>query len=132
MSDADLGDFSNTVITSLTNNASFPKPAVTIAALTAADTAFSDAVAAAAQGGTQLTAAKNAARDALVALLRQQAAYVQSAGNNDLTTILSSGFQITSGNTAQSPLDKPSVVAIENPASAQLLVRLTPINNARA
>ena len=29
-------------------------------------------------------------------------------------------------------MDKPSVLAIENLARAQLLVRLTPINNARA
>jgi len=109
-----------------------PKPAVTIAALTATGTAFSDAVAAAVQGGKQLTAAKNAAREALLALLRQQAAYVQSMGNNDLTTLLSSGFQVIGNSSAPAPLDKPSVVAIENPASAQLLVRLTPIDNARA
>jgi hypothetical protein len=130
--DADLSEFNNTVITSMTNNASFPKPAVTLAALTAAGAAFDAALAAAAQGGVQLTATKNAARDALIALLRQQASYVQSVANNDLTVILSSGFQVNNTNTAQSPLDKPAIQAVENAASTQLLVRLSPIDNARA
>lgn len=130
--DADLGDFNNAVITSMTGNASFTKPAVTIAAQTAAGTTFNAAVVAAAQGGLQLTAAKNVAREALLALLRQQASYVQSVANNDLPTILSSGFQVNNTNRAQSPLDKPIVVGIENAMSQQLLLRLQSIANARA
>jgi len=114
------------------NNASFAEPAVTIAALTAALATFDAALAAAAQGGTQATAAKNAAREALIALLRQEASYVQSVANNDLTVILSSGFQVNSPNTGRSPLDKPAIQDVENVASTQLLVRLSPIDNARA
>ena len=89
-------------------------------------------VAAAAGGGVQATAAKNAARDAVIALLRQVANYVQGAANNSLPTLLSSGFEATSGNTSQSPLEKPAILKIENEVSTQLLVRLTPIANARA
>src|ERR1035437_6901838 len=47
----------------LTGNASFPAPPVTLTALGALQTTFTNAMATAAQGGTQLTAVKNAARE---------------------------------------------------------------------
>ena len=129
--DADLSDFTNTIITSLTNNASFTKPPVALAALTTQLDDFNAALAAAAQGGPQATATKNDARAVVVASLRALANYVQGAAN-DLPTLLSSGFQAVNRNTSSSPLDKPAVLAVENVASTQLLVRLSPISNARA
>ena len=109
--DAELGDFTLSVSTRITGNA---------------------AIAAAAGGGIQATATKNSAREALIVQLRQVANYVQGAANNDLPTLLSSGFDATSTNTSQSPLDKPVILRIENEVSTELLVRLTPITNARA
>ncbi len=129
--DAELGDFTLTVSTRITGNAAFPNSPVTMAALTASNNAFNVAIAAAAGGGIQATAAKNSAREALLVQLRQVANYVQGAANNDLPTLLSSGFDATSTNTSQSPLDKPVILRIENEISTQLLVRLSPITNAR-
>ena len=130
--DAQLDAFTGNVIAKLTGNASYPTPPVTMAALTTAWTEYQTRLANAAHGGAQATAAKNAARETLVGLLRQEANYVEGAGNNDLPTLLASGFGVTSTNNAQSPLDKPAILRIENEFSTQLLVRLSPIENARA
>ncbi|HET7624871.1 MAG TPA: fibronectin type III domain-containing protein [Verrucomicrobiae bacterium] len=130
--DAGLDEFTGTVITGLTGNAAFPNPAVSIADLTAAKEAYENALNAMAQGGKQATAIKNDARKKLLALLRQEANYVQLAGNNDLPTLLSSGFQVNSTNTAQSPLATPKILALENGMSTQLIARVQAVDNARS
>jgi hypothetical protein len=130
--DADLAAFAENIIESLTGNAAYPTPAVSVANLTTALTTFNNALAAAAQGGPTQTAAKNAARDALVALLRQEANYVQGVASDDLAKLLSSGFQNINTNRAQSPLDIPSILEIDNEMSTQLAVSLQPVANARA
>ena len=130
--DAELDEFAAGVITNLTGNASFPTPAISLAALGTARTNFVNAMAAMAQGGTAATAAKNAARETLVGLLRQVALYVQGAADNDLTVLLSSGFAAASTNRTPSPLETPSIVKILNEASTQLVLRVTPITNAKA
>ena len=89
-------------------------------------------MAAQAQGGTAATAAKNAAREVLIGLLRQLANYVQGACDNDLTKLLSSGFHAASTNRSQSPLDTPSIIKILNEMSTQLVLRVTPVNNAKS
>jgi Fibronectin type III domain len=123
-----LDEFTGAVVAGLTGNAAFPTPAVSMANLTAAQTAFEDAMTAM----SQATAAKNAARNALVTLLRQEANYVQLNGKNDLPTLLSSGFLVNSTNKAQSPLDTPSIIEIDNEMSGQLVVRVQGVDNAHA
>ena len=130
--DAALAEFPGQVITGLTGNAAFPTPAVSLANLGTAKTAFEDALTAMANGGKQATATKDAARENLLNLLRLEANYVQGAANNDLATLLSSGFQAASNNTAQSPLAKPGILDILNEASTQLVVRGKPVANAHA
>jgi hypothetical protein len=132
LSDAKLDDFTQNIIASLTGNASFPTPTVPPADLSSALSTFTATLAATAQGGTQATAAKNAARDALVALLRKEANYVQGIASTDLAMLLSSGFEAINSNRSQSPLDKPSIVQINNEASTQLVLRLQPVDNARS
>ena len=131
LSDPDLSDFTNTVGTSLTNNADFTKPPITPATLTTQLDDFNTAQAASSGGGPQATAAKNDARAVVETSLRLLANYVQGAAN-DLPSLLSSGFQTVNRNTSSSPLEKPAVLAVENAASTQLLLRLSPITNARA
>jgi hypothetical protein len=83
-----------TILTSMTGNASFPAPDPALADVTTALNNFITALANAADGGVTLTATKNDMRAALVALLRDLANYVQVACNGDLTVLLSSGFPI--------------------------------------
>jgi hypothetical protein len=131
-SDPDLDEFAGNVVTSLTGNPSFPNPPVTLANLGVFVSTFHNAVLAALPGGLQLTAAKNAAREALLDALRKEANYVQTGSNHSLDVLLTSGFYATSTNRAQSPLDPPVIAEMDNLATTKLLVRLTPITNARS
>ena len=119
------------VLDNLYGNAPFPTPPVTQPALQAALADFTAAIAAQAQGGTAATAEKNNQRDALVALLRQLAGYVQERCGNDLSILLASGFDAVSTNRASVPLAAPAIRAILNGNSGQLLTTVGPIANAK-
>jgi hypothetical protein len=59
---------------------------------------------------------------------------VETVGSNpdNLEVILSSGFEATSVNHAQSPLDQPVIIELSNLSPTVVLLRLTSIVNARA
>jgi hypothetical protein len=126
-----LNSFAILVIVCLKNNPLFVNLPVSVAALQALQTAFQNALTAAAQGGTVATALKNEAQDALVAALRQTAAYVQSLGLANVSDVLSSGFDLVSTNTTQSPLTQP-VFTLDNSTTQQLAVALQAVPNAKA
>jgi hypothetical protein len=130
--DSEIDPFTEGVITSLDGNQNFPSPIVPVAALQAALAQYRAAMAGMAQGGKQATALKNAMREEMLTLLRKEALYVQNASGNDLPVLLSSGFEAASTNRAQTPLDKPTIMDIQNNASTQLQLRLTTVLNARA
>ena len=114
--DASLGEFVLTVVDSMTGNPAYPAPAVPVADLAASRAAFLSALSASDTGGVQATAAKNDAREALLKLLRKQAAYVQGEMNDDLATLLSSGFVNVSRNRTRVQLPPPRVECIRNAA----------------
>jgi hypothetical protein len=132
LQDSELSGFSITVVTKMTNNPSYPTPTVALGDITTANNTFAAAITAAAQGGTQLTAAKNAAREVLVSLLRTQAAYVESIAQGDLTVLLSAGFWNTATERTRKPLLKPVILDIDNFASTQLMVKAGRLDNARS
>ena len=120
-SDSGLAEFAANVAKSLDKNASFPNPPVAASDLAGLMGEFRTGLQAAMQGGLQLTAAKNHARHLLLNALRQDAHYVQSLINNDVQTLMSSGFQACSITRTRGPLDKARITRIENVASTQLL-----------
>jgi hypothetical protein len=130
--DTAIADFADVVIAALTGNTGFPSLPVDLATLGTQKDDYLSKLAATAQGGTLATVEKNVARDVLVTSLRQTAAYVQSVASQDLTLLLSSGFQAASTNRAQSPLTAPVVLGIDNSFSTQLVLRLQPVPNARS
>jgi hypothetical protein len=132
LSDAELVTFTESLVTHMTGNAAFPTPLVPLASITTALNTFTTALADSAQGGKPATAVKNAAREVLLALLRQEAAYVQSLAGDDLPVLLSSGFEAVSTTRTQIPLPKPVVDDIANNMSTQLAMRLKPVPTARA
>jgi hypothetical protein len=81
-------------------------------------------------GGQALTAAKNDAVENAVAALDALAFYVQTIARYNLTMLLSSGFQATSSNRAQSPLAAPVILGIDTDISKQLTLHLAPVTNA--
>jgi hypothetical protein len=130
--DTAIADYTDTIIAALTGNAGFPNLPVPLATLGTQKTDYLARLAATAQGGTLATAEKNAARAALVTSLRQTAAYVQSVASQDLTLLLSSGFQQANTNRAPSPLDTPVSLNIDNSSSTQFILRLQPVTNAKS
>lgn len=129
--DHSLEETTSSVIQKLYGNTAYTTPPVTLADLQAAQTAFTAAIATAAQGGPTDTADKNNKREALIGLLRQLAGYVQTKCNNDLATLLSSGFDAVSTNRASTPLLAPTIKDIINGNSGQLVIRVGPIANAK-
>jgi hypothetical protein len=90
--DAQLDQDTETIIASMTGKANFPTPSPTLTVITTALSAFTVALADAADGGVEKTAIKNAKRAELVSLLRQLSNYVFATANGDMTKLLSSGF----------------------------------------
>jgi hypothetical protein len=129
--DTELDDFAGAVISKSTGNAAFPSPPVTTVQLGTLKTAFEDALAAAAQGGTGATAAKNNARETLVSALRKNANYVETIASSDEAMLLSSGYASTSTNRAQSPLDKVNTIEVVNLQSGELRARIEAVANAK-
>jgi len=130
--DKDVNSLAILVAVCLKNNALFPNLPVTLAAFTALQTAFQNAITGAAQGGTVNTALKLEAHDALVSGMRQQAAYVQSlAPTLTLSQVLTSGFDVVNPNTTPMPLDQP-VFTLDNSINTQLAVYLSAVTNAKA
>jgi len=131
-SDEKLSEQTSHVITKLTGNANFSSPPVTLANLKKLQSDFDDATVAAARGGTELTAIKNAKREELLDALRSIAAYVQSIASRDLPMLLSSGFEANSTNRAPVTLEAPSIITVANEATTTLTVRLQAVENARS
>ncbi len=111
------------------NFSSVPFPSTTLAA---ARNEFLQAMADMAQGGTAATAEKNNKREALLVVLRQLASYVQDNCANDLAKLLSSGFEAVSTSRTREPLVTPLIKEIVNGNSGQLIVKVTPVKNAKS
>ncbi len=145
--DGQLDELTTSIITSMNGNPAFPNPPIPLVpgpaqsnagaadaqpAVSTLQTNFRNAVAAAADGGVTLTAAKNAARNDLLKALRSLAAYVQSVTAQDKALMLTSGFSVSSTNRAQSKLDVPIILLVENIGATKLALSLQPVDNARA
>ena len=133
LSDGDLSAFTNNVINCMTSNAAFSKPPVALADVGKLLAAFDQAVAASLDGGISLTAAKNAAREALTTALRKIGAYVQMVADQDEALLLSSGFSaVKPGRGQPTKLDSPAILGVENEGTTKLMVRLQSVANARS
>jgi hypothetical protein len=117
-------------ITKMTGHAIFKTPPVMPADMTTLNDTFSDKVVAA-TGDPQDTVAMNTAKTAVLDALRKNCSYVESLVPDSLEDLLSSGFNAASVNRAQGPLDQPVITELSNWAPTQVLLRLTPIVNAR-
>lgn len=132
LSDGNLSGFASGVIEGLTKEAAFSNPPVAVVDLTALRDSYDAALAAKAQGGKANTAAKNAARAALINALRKNALYVEIASDNNLALLLSSGYLVVNTNRAQSVLDKVQIDKVEHAQTGELKVRVRPLTNARS
>jgi hypothetical protein len=132
LADAPLQLFAEGVAAGLTSNPNFPTPRVTPVVLGGAATTFANAITLAEHGGTQATAAKDLAREALIGLLRQEAAYVQSIAGENLPMLLSTGFNAMKTTRTRITLPQPEIVRLDCPQSGRIAVRVKPIYTAKA
>jgi hypothetical protein len=130
--DGELSGLAKSVVVNMTNNAAFSTPPVSFPELTKLLEAFDAAMAAAMNGGTALTVAKNAAREALLAALRKMATYVQIVSDGDMALLLASGFSTISRNRSQAKLDVPLILSAGIEGTNKLTVRLRPVANAKS
>ena len=91
--DTNLIAFVRNVITLMKDNPNYPTPSPTLEVVTSSVNEFEASVHDALDGGKIAIATRNAARQALLALVRQLAAYVQGHCNADLLALISSGFE---------------------------------------
>jgi hypothetical protein len=130
-SDAQLVTDAETIVTSMTNNPTYPTPSPALAGITTVVNEFSNAIANAANGGTELTAIKNAKRSVLRAALRELASYVAVACKGNMADLLSSGFPIQKpSRTPVGVLPAPAAPVLSLGArSGELLAATPPIAN---
>jgi hypothetical protein len=132
MTDQQVGTTGVTVIKGLTGNKSFTTLPVDLAAVQTEVDDLNAAVAAQAQGGPAATVTKNNKRKVLNGLLRKLAHYVQANCGDDLEVLLSSGFQALTVKVTRSPLDKPTIIGVDNGHTTQLVVKIGKVARAKA
>ena len=108
-----------------------PNLPVTLAALTALQAAYEEALTAAAVGGHKDTVALKEARNDLVAALRQIAAYIQSLNLTE-SQVLTLGFDVVVWSNTKITLLAPMAIMLDNSVSGQLLITLTAVAGAKA
>jgi hypothetical protein len=127
--DAAIDGKAQSIINAMTGNANFPKPLPTIADLTTAASDYANALSIAKTGTRTDIAVKNQERDALEALLRDLASYVNFTAKGDRAMLLSSGFDISKNGDATPVITKPESISLvngENPGELTLSVGTVP------
>lgn len=102
--DTNLLAFCLRVVAALTGNTNYPVTSPTLAEITALTNEYSTALSNAANGGKTLTAIKNEKRAEIEIVFRNLALFIQANGQNNLSRILSSGFDANTGNYNTWPL----------------------------
>jgi hypothetical protein len=129
--DQNVNMFAQGSVESLTGHPVFTDPPIKPADLGKLQVTFNQSMLDASDGGATLIRQKKAAKTALTDALVKNGLYVQLTARQDLDTLLSSGYDVCSTNRTSSPLDTPSITAIVNGIAGQLIVRATPLLNAK-
>jgi hypothetical protein len=132
LSDTELSRFVGGTIVGFTGSTTLPDPPVAPAELTLQKTAYDTAITNAVRGGSLATSIKDAARAVIVSSLDKNASYVDINCQEDLTILLSSGYEAVSTNRSRQVLAAPVIVAVENGQAGQLRLRVTGDSNRRA
>ncbi|WP_160144112.1 fibronectin type III domain-containing protein [Chryseolinea soli] len=125
MNDEALEVKAQSIIQEMTDNANFPAPIPELDAMKTALTAFQAALVKQKSGSKADTAAKNAARVVLQNAYRALASVVEVKSNNDLSILLTSGFEARKNATPAGRLEKPAdlkVTLTDKPGSVKVSV----------
>ena len=119
------------IINGMTGNPSLPSPPVDLKTVQDAVDDLSAALAAQPNGGPTATAEKKNRQAALIGLLRRLRHYVEDHCGNDLSVLLSSGFQAAATTRTRSPLANSSILNVGLGNSTELVLKVTPIAHAK-
>lgn len=129
--DDELGGFAHVIVERMTDNVNFPNPTPPLVDVSAAVAAYEIALANAGDGGKQKTAFKNEKRAILIDMLNSLALYVQANCKNDLSILLSSGFNARKEPSPVGMLPRPENFKIENgPIPGSMMLRVDRISGA--
>jgi hypothetical protein len=133
MTDADFVARLNAIHDRMNSNSAYPNPPVDMPSLKAAIDAYSTAIAAALDGGKNAIAARDSRRADVTVMFRLLGHYVEVACKDDMNTFLSSGFvaAIPRQKLPAQPVAVPSITAVDQGSTGQLVVTIKPVANAR-
>jgi hypothetical protein len=130
--DTDVSKFVAKTIKGFTGNVDLPDPPAKPDALTTLKQTFDDAIVDASNGGTLATATKDAARATCLSALNKNASYVDINCDDDITILLSSGYEAVSTNRAQTVLGAPEIVAADYVQAGEIKLRVKGDANRKA
>jgi hypothetical protein len=121
------------IIKGLRGNAAFPNPSVDLTAFGTTATTFSEATAAALDGGRIATALRDKERKLVIQDLKLLAVYVENNCNDDPAILATSGFTVkTPVKTKGQPVAAPSFKSLDLGAnSGQITVTLKKVTGAK-
>lgn len=112
--DAELATRAQTIVDNMTGNSNYPTPTPALTEVTAALATYRDALSQAESRTKEKIVIKNEKRKALESLLNALAMYVQTNCQNDLATLLSSGFHSRKPGSPIGTLIKPENLKVVN------------------
>ena len=131
-SDSALLTRAENVALNMANIKEFENSTPSVAEMLQAISEYSDALAAAVDGGRNAVAEKNKKREALEEALRQFAKFVEMIAKGDIALLTSCGIEVASDRTQQ-PLTGPIDISVKSGAnSGEAEVKLTGMKNARS
>ena len=130
--DLELSKFTGVTIKGFTGNPDLTAPPVLPANLAGLKQTFDDAIIAANKGGQLATATKDVAGAAVQVALNKNASYVDINCGEDLTILLSSGYEAISTNRAQTVLGAPEIIAAEYGQTGEIKLRIKGDPNRKA
>ena len=124
--DSKLLLLANGVLKALTGNAAFPTPTISLATFATDIATFSNAAAAALDGGKNAKSARDKAKKVLVTDLKQLAMYVQTNCNDEIAVFNTSGFTAKAkSSTSSGPVGVPTIKSLDyGTVPGQILVSI--------
>jgi hypothetical protein len=132
LSASDVGKTMGKTAEGFTGNPDLPTPPVLPTDLFAKKDALDEAVIKADNSGVLATARKDALLGDGILTLNRNASYVDMECKNDLTILLSSGYEAVSTNRAQAVLNAPQILGVGNGQSGELKPRIKADKNTRS
>lgn len=114
------------------NNTNFTDLPVAVPVMKTQQTVLNSAILDAQTGGSEEKAHRDNVVEDTIGMLEKNASYVDIKSDDNLAILLSSGFEAVSTNRAQSALDVPQVLSVDNTSSGQLFPRVKAQSGAKS